>query len=267
MKKRILGTIIIATACIACGPSQAEYDQLTKINESLQQEIESLKTEIENYQNTPDKLYKEAEYFIINKDIQGLQDVINKFLKYHPTSGEYTKAQSALNKLTEAENARIKAEEAKRLQAVNKLRKEADDINGITWYYNPYFTHYNNSNHVSVYMGKREQGKPWLRLRMSYYGDNWIFFDTAYLSYDGNTRQIFFNEYEDKKSDNDSSCWEWIDVGVDEYLLAYLKEMIDGKTIKMRLSGKYTKDKVLSSAEKNGIKDVLLAYDVLTNEQ
>ena len=98
-------------------------------------------------------------------------------------------------------------------------------------------------------MGKREHGKPWLRLIMSYYGDNWIFFDSAYLSYDGNTWEISFNEYEDKKSDNDSSCWEWIDVGVDEYLLAYLKEMVNGKTLKMRLRGKYQKDKVLSTAE------------------
>lgn len=266
MKKQILGVVIFVMTFIACGPSQAEYDKLVKANESLQQEIQSLKTEIENYQNTPDKLYKEAEQFIKAKDRVGLQEVINKFLKYHPTSNEYIKAQSALDKLTEAENARIKAEEAKRLQAVNKLRKEIDDINGITWYYNPYFTHYNNSNHVSIYMGKREHGKPWLRLIMSYYGDNWIFFDSAYLSYDGNTWEISFNEYEDKKSDNDSSCWEWIDVGVDEYLLAYLKEMVNGKTLKMRLRGKYQKDKVLSTAERNAIKDVLLAYDVLMQD-
>ena len=149
---------------------------------------------------------------------------------------------------------------------IEQLRKEIDDIDGTTWYYNPYFTHYNNSNHVSIYMGKRKHGKPWLRLRMSYYGDNWIFFDSAYLSYDGNTWEISFNEYKDKKSENDSSCWEWIDVGVDEYLLAYLKEMVNGKTLKMRLSGKYEKDKVLSTAERNAIKDVLLAYDVLMQD-
>ena len=39
--------------------------------------------------------------------------------------------------------------------------------------------------------------------------------------------------------------------------------MVKGKTIKMRLSGKYTKTRNLSPAEVNGIKDILLAYDVL----
>lgn len=35
------------------------------------------------------------------------------------------------------------------------------------------------------------------------------------------------------------------------------------ENIEMRLRGKYTKTKTLSTAEINGIKDVLLAYDVL----
>ena len=41
--------------------------------------------------------------------------------------------------------------------------------------------------------------------------------------------------------------------------------MINGKVLKMRLSGKYAKTKTLSVAEINGIRDVLLAYDVLKN--
>ena len=152
------------------------------------------------------------------------------------------------------------------VQAVNKLKKEYDDVSGITWYYNPYFTHYNNTNRTSIYIGSKETSV-WLRLKMSYTGDNWIFFENAYLSYDENTRKIIFDKYDNKESDNSGgSVWEWIDVSVDEYLLAYLEEMIKGKSIKMRLDGKYTKTRNLSANEINGIKDVLLAYDVLKNE-
>ena len=94
-----------------------------------------------------------------------------------------------------------------------------------------------------------------------------MFFENAYLSYDENTRKIIFDKYDNKESDNSGgSVWEWIDVSVDEYLLAYLEEMIKGKSIKMRLDGKYTKTRNLSANEINGIKDVLLAYDVLKNE-
>lgn len=185
--------------------------------------------------------------------------------KYHPSSAECKKAQTALQKLISEQEATKKAEKAKRMSAVNKLKKKFDDVSGITWYSNPYFEHYNDSNHISLYIGVQEGYSPWLRLKMSYYGEDWIFFENAYLFYDGKTKEIFFNEYQDKKTDNYTTCWEWIDVSVDNSTLSFLKEMVNGKTLKMRLRGKYTKTKTLSTAEINGIKDVLLAYDVLKN--
>jgi hypothetical protein len=55
----------------------------------------------------------------------------------------------------------------------------------------------------------------WLRLKMSYTGDDWIFFENAYLSYDGITREFPFNKYKDKESDNSGGdVWEWIDLSV-----------------------------------------------------
>lgn len=151
------------------------------------------------------------------------------------------------------------------MAAVNKLKKKFDDVIGVTWYYNPYFTHHTNTNHISIYMGVEEGKSPWLRLMMSYYGEDWIFFENAYLSYDGHTKEIYFDKYEDKKTDHYTSCWEWIDVPVDDSIHSFLTEMINGKVLKMRLSGKYAKTKTLSVAEINGIRDVLLAYDVLKN--
>jgi hypothetical protein len=59
--------------------------------------------------------------------------------------------------------------------------------------------------------------------------------------------------------------WEWIDVSVNNELLSYLKEMANGKTLKIRLSGKYTHTRNLDSSEKKALQDVLLAYDVLKN--
>ena len=42
--------------------------------------------------------------------------------------------------------------------------------------------------------------------------------------------------------------------------------MVNGKSVKMRLSGKYSKTRDLSVNEIKAIKDVLLAYDVLKEE-
>lgn len=162
-----------------------------------------------------------------------------------------------------AENeAKIKAEKEKRMRAVNRLRKEYDDVSGITWYYNPYFVHYDNTNRISLYIGQ-DNTDVWLRLKISYEGSNWIFFKDAYLSYDGNTRQILFTDKETEVG-NGGRVWEWIDVPVEGSLLSYLKDFTEGKSIKIKLSGKYSKTRAVSNPERRALNDVLLAYDVLT---
>jgi hypothetical protein len=103
---------------------------------------------------------------------------------------------------------------------------------------------------------------------MSYTGDDWIFFEQAFLSYDGNTQQILFNRYDDKETDHASGdVWEWIDVSVSESYLAFLKEMVNGKSVKMQLTGKYTRTRTLSVNEKRAIKEMILAYEVLQAEK
>lgn len=262
--------VIFAYLVMSCGPSRSEFDNLIIENASLKAEISRLTTtldacnaELEQYKNSPDILFAEAQKCVENKDAVGLNTICTKLEKYHPSSPECQRARASFTKLIQEKERAEAAEKAKRMRSVNKLRKEYDDVSGITWYYNPYFKHYTNSNLVSVYMGRIGIGKPWLRLRMSYYGDGWIFFEKAYLSYDGNTIEIPFDKYEDKKTENDSSCWEWIDVGVNDKTLRFLQAMIDGKSVKMRLSGKYTETHTLSKNEIAGIRDVLLAYDVL----
>lgn len=269
--KPCLFLLSLITLVASCGPSQQDYnalvdekDKLAKQNEFLSAQVENYKAELEKYQMAPSILYEQAQDFIKTKNRNGLNNILQQLKKYHPSSSEYQKVATALSALDKEIEKEKAAEKAKRMQAVNKLKSKYDDISGTTWYYNPYFTHYTNSNHISIYMGKKKTGSPWLRLLMSYYGDDWIFFDNAYLSYDENTREITFDKYKDKETENSGGyVWEWIDVGVDSSILSYLRQMVDGKSVKMRLSGKYTKTRTLTASEINGIKDVLLAYDVL----
>lgn len=263
--KRIAIFLTAIIALTGCWPSQKEYDSLLKENEILKRQLDSCKIEIANYRDTPERIYNSATKYIVEKDTRSLGEVVRKLEKYHPTSKEYIKAKETLQKLIEERDAAKKKEREERRGIVNKLKRKHDDISGTTWYHNPYFTHTANSNHVSVYIGKKESEQPYLRLLMSYYGENWIFFDKAYLSYDGNTKQISFNEFNDKKTENNTKCWEWIDVNVDKETLAFLKKMVEGKSVKMRLTGKYQKDHTLTATEIKAIKDVLLGYDVLKN--
>lgn len=278
MKKALF---IIASIFIMCSCDNTEIqntiNELVCENDSLKKVISNLEKEVECYKNSPEKLFASAEELYRKNDLNSLKEIKNKLAKYHPESKEFEEVSSYINEIERKENeeiekARIKAEKEakaeleKRMAAVNKMKKNFDDVSGTTWYEPKTYTHYNNRNLVSLYIGKKEFGTPWLRLKMSYCGDDWIFFENAYLSYDGNTKEIEFDRYDNKKSDNSGGeVWEWIDVSVDHDLLTFLKKMVDGKSIKMRLSGKYTKTRNLSNKEINEIKDALLAYDVLLN--
>lgn len=274
MKKNAL-FLMMALSLVSC-VSRSNYEKVLEENKELKiqmQAFDELKVlynktqdELNGYKNAPDILYSQALECIKNNDRKGLASICESLHKFHPNSSEYNKVQQSLDKMDKEIAKKEAAAKAKRLQAVNKLKKKYDDVAAITWYHNPYFTHYNDSNNMSIYMGKRDSGRPWLRLRMSYYGENWIFFEKAYLSYDGNTREIPFDKYDDKETENSGGyVWEWIDVAVDSNLLEYLKKMVDGKVVKMRLTGKYTHDKTLTATEVNALKDMLLGYDVLLN--
>ena len=264
----------IMTVCVACGPSIAEFENLKNENAKLQSEIDSLNQELDAYKHSPEKLFADAQSAANNEDKETLAKILEQIHKYHPQASECDKVQRLLDGVIAKENAqkeaaRLKAEKEKqeRLKAVNKLKKKNDDVQGITWYYNPYFTHYTNTNLVSLYMGNNESSV-WLRLMMSYTGDDWIFFEHAYLSYDGITREFPFNEYQDKKSDNSGgSVWEWIDLGVSNDDLVFLKEMVNGKSVKMQLRGKYTKTRKVSTNEIKAIKEMIMAYEVLQAER
>lgn len=145
---------------------------------------------------------------------------------------------------------------------LSKLKKDVDDIAGVTWYYQKRFTHYNNVNRTSLYIGS-DTRTDWLRLKMSYEGDDWIFFEDALLSYDGNTWNVPFNQYEDKKSDHDTRVWEWLDVQVMASDIKFLRELAQSSSAKMRLTGKYAKTRDLTNKEKQGILEVLDGYEAL----
>lgn len=283
MKHTLLFLLILCF--ISCSDSyklkyekaEKELTTLRAENERLKNGLKTLETDLEGFKNTPQKLFANASQLYSEKKILELMEIKSNLNRYHPESNEAAQINEMCNKLDleikkqkeEAKKREIAEKEAakkKRMQAVNKLKKKYDDVSAITWYYNPYFTHYNNTNLTSAYIGQSD-GSIWLRLKMSYNGDDWIFFEDAYLSYDGSTKEIYFDKYKDKETDNDTEVWEWIDVSVDNDLYAFLKEMVKGKSVKMRLSGKYSKTRNLTSKEINGLKDVLLAYDVLKNGQ
>lgn len=80
---------------------------------------------------------------------------------------------------------------------------------------------------------------------MSYLGNDWIFFKKAYLSYDGSTKIITLDKYDNKETDNSAGkVWEWIDVSLDDSMIDFLQESSESDNAKMILSGKYSKPEI-----------------------
>jgi len=247
----------------------------------LEAEIIELSSQLDECENGSDKLLAAIEIADKKKDNMEVKILFEEIEDRHPESKEYTLARKIYDKIIAEEKAKkdkllreikLKEKEEKkknelakkeRLRSLNKLKKNFDDVSGITWYKQPYFTHYSNTNLTSIYMGEKGSSK-WLILTMSYAGDDWIFFDNAILSYDGNSKTISFDKYKDKETDHSGgSVWEWIDVSVDNGLESFLREFAKSKNAKMRFSGKYTKTRTLTYNERRGIVDVLNGYDAL----
>jgi len=259
--KKVLIPILLLILLINCVSKQRENELLEK--------IANLERQLDECENGAEKLHAKMEISFKNEDFISCKSIFNEMKKRHPESEYYYKVKAMFESVEKIEEKRertkkIKEEQQRqtKLKALKKLKKTFDDVSGITWYKQPYFVHYNNTNLVSIYIGQKE-GSVWLRLRMSYQGDDWIFFENAYLSYSGNTKEIIFDKYNDKETDNRGGVWEWIDVSVSKEMETFLRDFAKSKNTKMRLSGKYTKTRTLTWNERQGIIDVLNGYDAL----
>lgn len=232
--------------------------------------IEKLEKQLDMCQNGADKLHAKMNLNFQNKNYHACKELYSKMGKLHPESDLFPEVKKIYDKIKKiekdrVEKARLLVEKAKqeKLKALKKLKKKHDDISGITWYKQPYFNHYANTNLTSIYIGDNGSSR-WLRLMMSYKGDDWIFFEKAYLSYDGNTEEIVFDKYDNKKTDNGAySVWEWFDITVSSDIESFLRKFSKSKNAKMRFVGKYTKTHTLTWNERQGIRDVLNGYDAL----
>lgn len=237
---------------------------------AYEQKIASLEQQLDDCQNGADKLYARMKLSYEEESLSECNRIYQEMVKRHPESELFDEVKGLYNKLKEKKEKEkkekdlaLEKEKEEKLKALNKLKKTYDDIEDITWYKNPYYTHYNNINSTSIYFGSGASST-WLRLKMSYTGDSWIFFEEAYLSYDGNTKKIVFDKYKDKTTDNSGGgVWEWIDVSINEDIRVFLKDFVKSPNAKMRLTGKYTKTKTLTANERNGILAVLNGYEAL----
>ena len=150
------------------------------------------------------------------------------------------------------------AQPAKVPSALAALAKSEDKIEGITWYTSRSSPTSQNANAVLIYMGVKA-GAPWLRLKMQYAADDWLFIQTATVVVDGVKRGLIAGKW--LRDHSGGKIWEWSDTSVEPNQVAMIAAMSTAKSVTIRYDGaKYKADRTLKPQELAAMRQVLKAY-------
>ena len=144
------------------------------------------------------------------------------------------------------------------------MRKQFDEVQEITWYYNKSTPEYANKNNFYIYIGTKKDSLPWLRLKIQYAATDWLFIDKYIFKVDDKTFEINPVDSIVIRDNNADGIWEVYDDEFNKKNYDLVKAIISSKKAIVRHQGnrKYA-DRVITTAEKQGLKNVLDVYEAL----
>lgn len=150
--------------------------------------------------------------------------------------------------------------EQKVARATKNLVKSHDKVQGVTWYKHKRQPRYTDTrSYILPYIG-RKGNIEWIRVRINYTANKWLFVNDVVLYVDGETYDLTLPQFE---RDNDTEIWEWVDVEGDR-MRKYLDMIARSKEAILRFNGdQYYKDVTIPMADKRAIAEVLEAYDLM----
>lgn len=208
------------------------------------------------------EVISEVNDLIKGKNYGNALGVASRFLEAGVSDEELERLADAARKKAEDERKAAKEAEERRITAaLQKMRKTADRVEGIDWYRDRSSPSYTNQNAFYVYIGKREGAKPWMRLRIQYFSDEWLFINSFVVVADG---QRFEKSAARFKRDNDHRVWEWYDENLSDSDLVMIRAVVNSRNSIIRFNGEnYYEDKQITSAQKAALRNVLDAYAAL----
>lgn len=270
MKKILILTTILALLA-GCGPSQQEYDQARKHTADLEAQVAALSAELEDVKFGSSRLLAQAKSAYDIKNDTEARRLLADLLKRHPSSPESSEAKSLLiqvdSRITAVEIQRKRDEEQKAQQehlalqrAIGNMKKSTDDIESITWVSHrsaPVLAKY-----ASVYFGSNKDSAanyP-LRLRLQYYGDDWLFVRSVTVKADDKVYELGRMDF--KRDHSSGSVWEWIDMPVKDH--AMLNHWMTAKRVVIRFNGdKYYDDFILPKGQQVQLREVYQAWKIM----
>ena len=104
-----------------------------------------------------------------------------------------------------------------------------------------------------------------MRLVCHYYGDDWIFFDRAIFSIDGENQTKPFSRSDLNRDHDGGYVWETADVAAGSFEQELMWEVVNSTQTIIRLEGNYVHDITVSDTDKAAMREVLTCYEALTD--
>lgn len=137
-----------------------------------------------------------------------------------------------------------------------------DDMEETTWIYAKGQEKGISDFSCYAYIGQKA-GRSWLRFKLGFHQDSWIFMDAIKLKSESGSFDYII-EFGDRKSEVSNGIYEWIDISLSEIQTAKLRQVCDGAEIKVRCKGdQYYADFVLTAAQKENLLTVFDYYDLI----
>jgi hypothetical protein len=270
--RRLLSLLILGS----CAGEDSSLNRLEQENDSLQKLVGRLTTENDELKNGPDRLLAQIRTAVRDSSYGEAVAISSRFLKKHPESpfaakvariaekadGAIKKEAAARERATQAAAA---AERERLARALNNMRVDRDNIKNTVWYYDKSTPHYVNSrSNVHLYIGDDDSSPPWLRFRISYVADDWLFIEQYVIKADDHVFTIPVGHYGVERDNGSGDIWEWYDTNAGPEEIRIADAIANSKTAIIRYEGKqYRRDRAVSIAEKQAIKNVLAARDAL----
>ena len=144
---------------------------------------------------------------------------------------------------------------------IGNLRVKKDDIEGVTWYSPSVAEGYGTA--VYLYIGKKETGAPWLRWKIRYYGENWLFIQEYRIKIDNEDAKTLLPNGQIKHDSSGGSVWEIFDESASEHA-QLLNQILASETTYLRMKGTGGMNDIqLGPLHIKQMRDVLLVFRYL----
>ena len=149
---------------------------------------------------------------------------------------------------------------------LSRFTQHYDELRSLTFYKDASSVESNNKNTLYAYIGVADSGKIWLRLKIQYSGEDWIYAERYTINTDTNSYVIVPEPYDMVRHHDATGIWELCDMDVTEAQLEMLYDIMNSNQTVVIYEGKAdTVEYKVTAKEKFALQNIILAYDTLTS--